>query len=239
MLVYFKGNISIVEREEDGEELAPTYAASLYPNNKLDISFVNRKLFPYFSVSQANKAVAVGSSEKSYLNRPLARILHRLEIPTNSEHLEAAQLPVFMTELAKMYPELGVTADRALAYRLLIDMCEAFFNVKTTFNHNFYWEFFLPVKKDLPTAKRFRSDIVWFFKQVIPEVSFKRLGEPKPRMNPDGDSVLYYKSLLALRKGSTLALLRNYSHVLDLESVVRRNPKVHEFYIAAKQTRVA
>ena len=239
VLVYFKGTVSIIEREEDGEELAPTYAAFLYPNNKLDIGFVNRKLFPYFSVSQANKTVAVGASEKTYLHRPLSRILHCMEIPTNAEHLEAARLPLFMTELAKMYPELGVKDDRVLAYRLLLDMCEDFFNVKTTFNHNFYWEFFLPIKKDLSTARRFRSDIVWFFKQVLPEINFKRLGEPTPRMNSDGDKILYYKSILALREDSTKALLSNYSGVLDLESVVKLNPKVQEFYVTARHAKAA
>lgn len=234
MLVYIKGTISIVDEKKNGEEHAPTYAAQLFVGGKLDRGFVERKLAPYFTVSPANE-IRVGLNGINRLNRPLARILHTLEIPTDSEHLEAAQLPTFMTELAAIYTGFRHSDERDLANRLLFDLCEAFFNVKVTFNHNFYWEFFLPVKKDRLTASRFRSDLLWLFRQVFPEITFKRLGKPSQRNGQqDGHSIVYYKSIISLQEEGTRALLSGYAKALDLEGVLRLNPKVNQFYLEAR-----
>ena len=229
MLVYFKGTVAVQQNEADGFDYTPSYAAHLYVTPKLGNEWVKRKLQPYFSPAN-DTLIGVGNSGTSHLNRPLARILHCLEIPTNDEHLVARDLPTFMTDLAVI--SKSGNAVGADVSQTLIDMYESFLRVKTTFAKDFYWEFFLPIKENKETATAFRRNIVWFLQSVFPEVKFRKLGEPRKREGgPKNEPTSYYDSILALGTDSVKTLLGKYGSLMDMDFTGR--PALFDFYIKA------
>ena len=232
VLVYFKGTVVVQQKEAKGFDYSPAYAASLYVPPKLGNEWVKRKLEPYFSAAP-DDSIGVGSDGTSHLNRPLARILHCLEIPTNDEHLTAKDLPTFMTELS-IISKSGNAVSRASVSRVLIDMYESFLRVKTTFVKDFYWQFFLPIKESKETASNFRRNMTRFLQSVFPEVKFKELGEPRKREGGSkAEPISYYDSILALGADSVKTLLSNYGSLMDMDDFFTGRPALSDLYVRA------
>lgn len=236
MLVYFKGTLLISSKKsEDGNfDYAPSYNVRLFVADKLDLGWVERKLAPYFSVSPSTNNVAIGPNKDSLLSRSLARILYCMGIPTPKEHDTAKRLPQFISDLVSFYPILDAQ-EKEFAYELLLGACEAFFNIKTTFPHDFYWEFFLPVRSGKATAALFRRNVLRLLNTVFPDVDFWKMGEPREKA---GGSTSFYDSIIGLRSSEVEKLLENYGRILDLEEVLSRRPSVLDFYLRHKNGRV-
>lgn len=232
-MVYFKGTLSIVSKDNGFVEYAPTYDVKLFVTDKLGHEWVKGKISPYFSVSEGSASVSVGNASVSSLTRPLARILYCLEIPTDSQHLTAGRLPSFVRDLALTLPRFS-EADRAVARTLLLDFYEVFLRVKTTFANDFYWEFFLPIKKDIATATLFRNNLAKVLTAAIPEVQLDRLGAPRPRTrDPSVSAIDYYDSILCIKREGVKTIIAEYADTLCLAPLLVSRPRLQEFYLAA------
>lgn len=235
ILVYFKGTVTVVaskESEDDNFDYAFAHSVKLFVADKLDQIWVERKLAPYFSVSSITDNVAVGRNRNSWLNRPLARVLYCMEVPTPDEHSTAKRLPPFISDLVSFAPNLE-GREGELAHRLLLDACEAFLNIKLNFyfSRDFDWEFFLSGKCNKATATIFRNSILKLLTTVFPGIDFLRMGEP--RKKGGGVSIASaYDSIIGLRPPEVEKLLNNYGHLLDLEEVLSHRQPLLDFYLA-------
>ncbi|MBI3036364.1 hypothetical protein HYY73_01210 [Candidatus Woesearchaeota archaeon] len=234
VMVYFKGTLSVVGRDSGFVEYSPTYAVQLFVTNKFGREWVNSKLSPFFSVSEGSNSVSVGNASVSNLNRPLARILYCLEIPTDGEHFTASRLPSFVAGFASMLPHLGEN-NKAVARALLLDFYEVFLRIKTTMANDFYWEFFLPIKKDIATATLFRNNLARVLTAAIPEVQLHKLGVPRPRTrNPALSPIDYYDSMLCIKRDGVEALIANYADAMRLAPLLASKPRLREFYLQSR-----
>ena len=240
MLVFLKGTLSLHSKESEGIhfDYSQTYAVKIYVADKLSPDWVGRKLSPYFSVSPGTNNVSIGMESKSWLNRPLARILYCMEVPTPEEHSTVKRLPPFISDLVSL--SQGLEAHEAkLAHRLLLDACEAFFNIKTNFyfSRDFDWEFFLPGRGDKATAALFRNNILKLLRAAFQEVNFIRLGEPRKKWG-GVSSAFSYESIIGLRSPEVEKLLTNYGRVLDLHEVLSQRQLLSDFYLEHRNSSV-
>ncbi len=238
VLVYFRG--SLVVR---GVPPELNYAVHLFTNGRVSSDFVEGMIRPYFSAasnpSDNRVSVCDGNTGNARinLNRPLARILHCLGIPTDSGHLVSGALPHFLTSLAASLPELGTCYEAERARSLLFDACKVFLTAKATLVHNFHWEFFLPVKQDEPTAEAFRTDLTCFLEAALPDIQFKKVGGPREREGrPHGRPITYYDSIVALNAKNVRLLISNFAHKVGLESLLGRRPPLTAFYNTVNST---
>lgn len=242
-LVYFKGAVSVNSKVRAGFEYAPTYQANLFAN-AAEKEWINSRIAPYFCYMPEIFRIGVkyvdgSDSDKTHLNRPLARILVLLGIPTAAEDFISPNLPRFMTQLSEFALKSQEHSSRYYTHRLLLDVYEAFLSIKTTFTHDFYWEFFMPVKIDKEISSGYRRNMISFLQSIIPEVNFRELGkngaEPRERRGGSQKAPLtYYDGFFCLPAEGIRILLSSYARVMDLEHLLNGRPQPLELVRASQ-----